>query len=237
MSRHEFAASRRTFLGLLAISPWLGACVGSPVLRQAGLQPVAPEGLPQEIPAPTLRVGDQWQYRKRDGLTGLTTNESTIRIASVVPDGYAVAEAWQDGGAVEAQYDRSLNPLRTQNLVFDPPFPRYSFPLALGKAWGGEILMRVVPTQRYGTVRQRVRANVRDWERVSVPAGTFTAMRIDISTDSNDTDAASLSGTTAESIWYVPQVRNMVFYHRVDFHYRQETNNSVLELVSFRLGA
>jgi hypothetical protein len=94
-----------------------------------------------------------------------------------------------------------------------------------------------VSPQRYGNFRQRVRASVRGWEKVIVPAGTFTALRIDISVDWNDVDVAELFGTTAETIWYVPQIRNMAFYHLVDFQGRHEVNNAVLELESFRLSA
>src|SRR5262245_46609379 len=128
---------RRAFLGVLAAAPFLGSCAGSSVLRQAGLQPVAPDGQPSEVPAPTRRAGDQWQLRMRDALTGLTTNRSTIRIVGADANGYDVVEEWQTGGRVDARYDRSLNPIRTQNLAYDPPFPRYSFPLAIGKTWGG----------------------------------------------------------------------------------------------------
>jgi hypothetical protein len=83
-----------------------------------------------------------------------------------------------------------------------------------------------------------VSATVRGWERVTVPAGNFTALRIDLAIDWRDSDNAAAWGNSAESFWYAAEVRNAVFHHRVDFAQgRLESNNSVTELESFSVGA
>jgi hypothetical protein len=229
---------RRRVLGLLAATPLLGACGGPSVLRQAGLQPVSPDGLPREVPAPALQVGDEWRYVMRDAMTGLATDRAQLRVTAIDPDGYSMAESSQTAGAFAARYDRGLNLLRSRNVVFEPAYPRYAFPLAIGKTWRADVRSSAVPAVRYGTLLQRVQATVRGWERVTVPAGTFTALRVDLAIDWRNGDDAQVWGNSSESFWYVPQARNMVFHHRVDFAQgRMESNNSVTELESFSVGA
>ena len=224
---------RRTFLGIAAVTPWLSACASN-AITQANIQPVALQGLPAEVPAPLLRPGTQWQYTMRDGITGLVTDRATIRVTSATPDGYAIDEDWQNGWAA-ARYDANLNPVQTKNIVYQPPFPRYEFPLSIGKVWSGTVMKDAVPAQRYGHVREEVKGSVAGWERITVPAGTFTALRIDIAGDWRNTDDASTFGTFTEKVWYVPEVRNMALYQRVDLYHFQIINNSTQELNAFSL--
>ena len=75
------------------------------------------------------------------------------------------------------------------------------------------------------------------WERITVPAGTFTALRIDVAVTWSDLDAAGLRGMTRETVWYVPEVRNFALSHRQDFYGDvQLVNDSVLELTAFSGG-
>src|SRR5262245_22264206 len=165
----EARMRRRTFLGIAAVTPWLSACASN-AITQANIQPVALQGLPAEVPAPLLRPGTQWQYTMRDGITGLVTDRATIRVTSSTPDGYAIDEDWQNGWAA-ARYDANLNPVQTKNIVYQPPFPRYEFPLSIGKVWSGTVMKDAVPAQRYGHVREEVKGSVAGWERITVPAG------------------------------------------------------------------
>ena len=230
--------TRRRLLRLLAATPLLGACGGTTVLNQMGLQPVPPDGLPRELPAPALQVGDEWHYVKRSALTGLTIDQARVRVTAAGPDGYTVAEEWQTAGPVAARFDRNLNPLRSGDWVYEPAYPRFSFPLAIGKTWSGEVISSEVPARRYARLRQRLKANVRGWERVTVSAGTFTALRIDIAVTWSDTDNAQVWGNSAETFWYATEVRNMVLHHRVDYPYDGIQSSNVLdELASFRVGA
>ena len=231
-------ATRRRLLRLLATAPLLGACGGTSVLNQMVSRPVPPEGLPREVVAPLLQVGDTWRYVKRSALTGLTIDQVHVRVSAVGRDGYAVAEDWHTAGPVAARFDRNLNPLRSGNWVHEPAFPRYSFPLGVGQVWSGEVISSEVPSRRYARLRQRLKANVRGWERVTVSAGTFAALRIDLAVNWSDTDNAQVWGNSAETVWYAAEVRNMVLHHRVDYPYDGiQSSNVLLELESFRVGA
>jgi hypothetical protein len=198
---------------------------------------VPPDGLPRELPAPALRVGDEWGYVMRDAMTGLASDRARMRVTAVDADGYGMTESSQAVGTFAVRYDRNLNPLRSRNVVFEPAYPRFAFPLAAGKTWRAEVRSSGVPAARYATLVQRVSATVRGWERVTVPAGNFTALRIDLAIDWRDSDNAAAWGNSAESFWYAAEVRNAVFHHRVDFAQgRLESNNSVTELESFSVG-
>jgi hypothetical protein len=232
------AARRRRLIGLLAAMPLLDACGGTTVLNQMGLQPVPPNGLPRELPAPALQVGDEWRYVKRSALTGLTLDRARVRVTAAGRDSYAVAEDWQAAGPVAARFDRNLNPLRSGDWLYEPAYPRFSLSLAIGKAWSGEVIASEVPSRRYARQRQRLKASVRGWERVTVPAGTFTALRIDLAVNWSDTDNAQVWGNSAETVWYAAEVRNMVLHHRVDYPYDGiQSSNVLVELESFRVGA
>jgi hypothetical protein len=232
------AANRRRLLQLLAAAPLLGACGGPTVLRQAGLQPVPPDGLPGEVPAPALRVGDEWGYVMRDAMTGLTSDRARLRVTAVDAGGYEMTDSSQAVGTFAVRYDRNLNPLRRRNVVFEPAYPRFAFPLAIGKTWQAEVRSTQLPAQRYSTLLQRLSATVKGWERVTVPAGTLTALRVDLAIDWRDTDDTQVWGNSSESFWYAAGVRNAVFHHRVDFDQgRMESNNSVTELESLTVGA
>jgi hypothetical protein len=232
-------ATRRRLLRVLATAPLLGACGGTSVLNQMVSRPVSPEGLPREVVAPLLQVGDEWRYVKRSALTGLTIDQVQVRVSAVGRDGYAVAEDWHTAGPVAARFDRNLNPLRSGNWVHEPAFPRYSFPLGVGQVWSGEVISsEEAPARRYARLRQRLKANVRGWERVTVSAGTFAALRIDLAVNWSDTDNAQVWGNSAETVWYAAEVRNMVLHHRVDYPYDGiQSSNVLVELESFRVGA
>jgi hypothetical protein len=229
--------SRRAFLALVASVPALGACVGSP-LQQAGITPVPAAGQPPQVPAPVLGVGDEWRYTLRSGLNGVVQDTLAMRVAAADATGYSIDETWGSIGPVTARYDRNLNALRTRNVVNQPAFPRYRFPLSIGQTWSATVMSEKQPVERYGRWREEMQAQVAGWERITVPAGTFVALRIDIQITSHNVDSAQTWGNTAETAWYVPALRNVALYHRVDFFFgRQEVGNYVMELDTFRVGS
>jgi hypothetical protein len=229
--------TRRSLLRMLAATPLFGACGGPTVLGQIDPHPVSPEGLPGELPAPDLQVGDEWRYIVRAELTGLTTDHTWLRVSAAVASGYRIA-VQSDAGPSETQYDRNLNHMVNQGVAFEPPYPRFMFPLTIGKTWTVETRSRVSPQPGTGTLVQSVSATVRRWERITVPAGVFTALRVDAAINWRNTDFASVWGNSAETFWYATNVRNAVLQHRVDYpHGGIQSNNVVTELQSFKAAA
>jgi hypothetical protein len=224
------SVSRRTFLAgaLVALA---GCAGGRSALRSANILPVSPAEMPDQVSAPTLRTGDWWAYIQRDQLTGLETNRGRFHVTRVTDAGYQIREEWQQGGVVTAFYNRDLNPVRTYNLSFTPAFPRFSFPLFIGKSWQADVVRSDVPPKQFGTLRQQVNGSVGGWDRITVPAGTFTAVRIDLTIVWRDTDAASARGSSRETVWYVPTINAIALSRREDFYGDfQVINDSILEL-------
>jgi hypothetical protein len=229
--------ARRKFLAVSGGLPLLAACATSP-LQQAAITPVPASNQPPEVAAPVWAVGNRWSYTLRSGLNGVLQDTVSMRVSAAEPSGYTVEEVWQSIGPVQARYDRNLNALRTRNVVNQPAFPRYRFPLSIGQAWSATVLSERQPVERYGRWRQEMQGRVGGWERITVPAGSFTALRIDIQITSHNVDSAQTWGNTAETAWFVPSLRNLALYHRVDFFFgRQEVGNDVMELDSFNVGA
>ncbi|MGB8435923.1 MAG: hypothetical protein WCE38_16840 [Burkholderiales bacterium] len=229
---------RRDLLRLLAAVPLLGACSGPSPLREADLRPVAPDGLPSDLPAPMLRVGDEWRYVMRSELTGLTTDRVQLRVSAVDAGGYQIAGRSQEAGPFEVRYDRDLNIIRSRGSAFQPPYPRFAFPLAIGKSWRADVTSTLPAAVSDGAILQSVSATAQGWERVTVPAGTFTALRVVLAINWRNVNYASVWGSSGETFWYAAQVRNAVLHHRVDYpHDGAQSNNIVTELESFSAGA
>ncbi len=225
------SATRRDLLRLLAAAPLLGACGGPSVLRQAGLEPVPPDGLPRALAAPALRPGHEWRTITHDALTGLVSERAHLVVTSADPGGYGLTETLQAGNVYDVRYDRDLNLVRWRNRAFAPAYPRFAFPLAVGRTWRADVRSSAVPSVRYGTLIERVSAAVRGWERVTVPAGTFTALRIDLAIDWRDADAASLWGNSADSFWFAAEARNAVLRHRVDYPQGGVQSNNIVTML------
>lgn len=231
------SAPRRELLRLLVVAPLFGACRGPSVLSQAGLQPVPPDGLPRELTAPVLRPGNEWRAVTHDELTGLVSERMRTVVTAADADGYSLTETLQSGNVYDVRLDRNLNLIRWRNRAFAPPYPRFEFPLAVGKSWRVDVRSSAIPSVRYGTLIERISATVRGWERVKVPAGTFTALRVDLALDWRDAEDATVWGNSMDTFWYAAEARNAVLRHRVDYpHGGMQSNNIVTEVESFSVG-
>jgi hypothetical protein len=73
--------------------------------------------------------------------------------------------------------------------------------------------MSVYPTGGPGLAGWAYKTRVHDWEQVTVPAGTFRALRIDISGERNRqvfTGVGSFTGQFRISAWYAPDAKRLV---------------------------
>jgi hypothetical protein len=135
------------------------------------------------------------------------------------------------GQEVTGRFDIPAQSQRGDYLV-EGIFRATDFPLAPGKTWAHSYKRR--PPNGQGIAEMSHDAQVTGWEEISVPAGTFKALRIE---HNGSWRNGPNSGKEAYVAWYAPQVKRVVKSTfqtwnaagtRLDF-------NSETRLVSYRI--
>jgi hypothetical protein len=166
------------------------------------------------IEQPDVRVGDRWRYQVTDLFTNLRT-AVTMEVITVTNDqihtrsaqsALAALNPTSAGGFVDV-WDRSWNMLRSNEPQERSYHPSPRFPLESGKRWTAEI---AVAPQPGVTLKYEVVAQVSGWERVTVPAGTYDAVRISMTGRFSASGADIGVGTIDDILWYAPAIRQFV---------------------------
>ena len=166
------------------------------------------------ISAPLVQVGDSYIYESIDAYNigpsittkrTVTSNSDKI-ILSVVNINSANAKTRN------LYFNHEWNLIGTRNpdnsgLNYSPPLKYFDFPLYPGKAWQQTTTETNIKT---GATRiHKISGIVGQLENVSVPAGTFRAIKISLQTELFDpTTSEKISGT--DESWYVPEIRRSI---------------------------
>jgi hypothetical protein len=169
----------------------------------AAAQPSSP------VDRPAFAAGDQWVMRRIDLWTNRETARTRYEVSKLDRDGMTIVRGGAGGsdGAAATQEAVAVDPA---TLTFADPRrsgPRVdlAFPLAIDKEWTTEFKepLDMVPGQLVPHTRV---ARVERWESVTVPAGTFDALRIAY------VDRVMLFAGDGifpayinETLWYAPQ--------------------------------
>lgn len=176
--------------------------------------PVVTVGQPPERPA--IAHGDRWQYQVTDLYTGIK-HHVAMEVQSVTenriytqnaPVNMTSADSRVQGGAIQV-WDRNWNLLREGNTDYSSPYPEMQFPLTHGKKWDNEIRYPFLG----GDWRQQNTGHVVGWEKLTVPAGTFDTIKIEIRGFWNLRHAsmnAAGSGAVSEVLYYAPLARQFI---------------------------
>lgn len=243
---------------------WFAAAAAVVLLGQtpaSALEPAAPSS----VPAPTLKVGDSWVFEETSeaGPSGFSRRRTSQTIERLNSDSMVVAIKVVD--APTAAQNRVVGQDWGQRMVVDGEEKStqrpLSFPLHVGETWTADWIDAV----RHGNqlkVHVHTTYKVVGWEDVTVPAGTFHALKIE---DNGSADADVLIPSVAQStavggggsatsvsqakaggrgvmhrkifslIYYAPEVKRMV--KTVDEQYNEAevmTGRNTSELVSFK---
>jgi len=170
---------------------------------------MAAKGATVGLPA----IGATWTYRFQDLRF---SNTQTFALKVLGADGWTVREAYTPGtGSASQTSTVSADDLRffTRRLAAD----RYALefaPYLLAKAGvDTQVQLSAAKSEYPGSTQYPWIVNIRqmDWEEVTVPAGTFKALRIDVAGRRNL--GGSVVPVTARFVykaWYVPEVRRYV---------------------------
>jgi hypothetical protein len=177
--------------------------------------------LPERIELPTFHAGDRWHWEQREPVGGPVTGQID-RIVQSVSD-----------GEVRGTEGKGVFAMTTDLMVTRTPGtwvrgePRmFSFPMFVGKRWDFAYSFGSKEVDRG---HQRYAVEVLGVETVTVPAGTFQALKLrGVGAWFNQRVGAEGSGTF--TVWYAPVVKNLVKWGYVD-----RGTNSMRELVEFQV--
>jgi hypothetical protein len=185
-----------------------------------------PAYVPQDpagsLSAPQVKVSDYWEYAVRDGYTGIPRGVYRYEVVRSDPSGVTV-RVTREGLVLDTLvYGPGWNgremPLpNTQRFRYEPAFAAYEYPLEPGKTWRAVVRATDVATGR--TYNTHVHAKVVGWERISVPAGQFDALRIQREVFAGNSEGALTQEEIRETEWYVPSVRRSVRSQATSEHF------------------
>lgn len=173
-----------------------------------------PPGVPAQVPAPEIRVGDEWTYSVRDGFTGLDRGSQRYRITEAGSDRIVIAVSREGAGDEIHVYDRQWNWLRRpatnlQAFAYSPAYQAFAFPLAGGRTWKARLTATDPADGRRFPLT--IDGAALGWERVKVPAGEFDALKVRraVFFDYYESTVRGRS-EIVETEWYAPAVKQAV---------------------------
>lgn len=184
-----------------------------------------------------VRVGDRWNYQSVDKFRGEVTENWSMRVTRMLPSG-----EWYTGPnslvSPEGNFRRYADP-RYSSREFSPA--RVILPSKFEAGFKEPVQFKDVAKRRDGF------EFVQDWsgtievvrrERVKVPAGEFDAWRIErrLTVQGQQTNGPSRwFGHNQFTVWYAPEVRNVVAWEELHRNGGVIDTNARVELTSYEL--
>lgn len=213
------------------------------------------DATPRSVRQPV--AGQRWRYAKRDFYTGFIVDEqvdrvktvepqveidSNIEVAGETPPGWGEAllkkfpgqEAKPAGDLLSEIQDPwgmlLLDPHWGQVQVYETPIPLW--PAELVPGWRTRINTQYKTPADRSALRWNQTMRALAWERVTVPAGQFTALRFTNDIEFKHSDFSRTDSMRRETVWFAPEVGRWVAresrgsYYFADSRVRQPYNES-----------
>jgi len=183
---------------------------------------------------PDIHVGDRWSWEHTNGLANekdftqiqdiveVSANEISTRIRVKGKPGSAIAT-----------YTREWNPIDVVSARYAPYLKDFSFPLEIGKKWEGNADKMLFSNGKHG--KFSLKGEVVAFEKVTVPAGTFDAYKINVVLDASSTDEDANIGNTVETYWYAPSVKRYVKLENTFKRDGRVRSKDIYELLEYSL--
>ena len=203
----------KRFLTIAAVS-MIAGCSSAPQY--------VPTDAPAAVTAPQVKVGDYWDYAVRDGYTGIPRGVYRYEVVRVDPD-HIVVKLTSDGRDLDTLVyasgwnGRELPLTSLQRFRYDPSSVDFVYPLEPGKTWKTVVNATDVATGRQ--FRAHVHGKVVGWERVTVPAGQFDALKVQRALFAGNMEGSQTQEEVRETDWYVPSVRRSVLTQTSSQHF------------------
>ena len=195
----------------------------------------------EEVAAPDIKLGDSWLFDRIDGFKNARVHSTVATVIAV--DDQQIKIEWKrpdDGTVTTETCNRGLNRLVSENSAgtetVDPFYPRYVFPLEVGKTW--ERTVAVTRSRRpERKIALSLSGKVVGRERITVPAGTFDALKVEVEGFYNVSDTQKKwTGRVAQALWYAPAVKHAVKWTYEDTTAHRTVHRYGYELVEYRPG-
>ncbi len=184
-------------------------------------------------------AGSQWVYGFSDRLYGRRTIDVTIRVMRV--DGSSIEESVAHSGAGGQGSRRNVSTSEAQfvshGLASDAGLTEFApyFLAANGEKASAVVITAAGYPVISGDPEWVARAKPQIWEQVTVPAGSFRALRLEISGQRARVPSdPNTSRQFLVHVWYAPEVQRYVrLEHKEWLHSSRQFNHVVVELTKF----
>jgi hypothetical protein len=208
----------------------------SKAVRDTGNIPI-PEA---SVGIPNSKLGDTYVIEYLN-LDNPKSSYSIERKVVAVDEGKIIVAAKnvksKTGKARTLQFTSEGNLLSSRNqdgsgFDYAPPLKYFTFPLYPGKTWQQRSRETNIQT---GAVREHtLSATVGDWEEITVPAGTFRALKITLQTELLDPSTGETS-TGTDISWYAPDVRHSVRSEITSKNVQGQQERQIIHLLHYDL--
>jgi hypothetical protein len=186
----------------------------------------------QPVRAPHIEPGDCWTYRA-EGLTNreeIRSYEECVTFVDRTKDVILATARINDGEReIETSYTSDWGGIVSIDGLIVPGALRFfKFPMRPGDSYSVDFEFRLAVLGEFAG-RAKYEIKVVGWEDVTVPAGTFRALRLEARGTIRRYDLGSF-GNLRNDFWYSPQVHRWV---KSEFSSAARANRR--ELVKYRL--
>ena len=203
-----------------AIQASLGLPVALSALSVLGSGCTSPNAMPapaglEPLPVPTLRIGDRWRYVLINRYNNIPLGEVSVEVTAVTPLIRLSIDRGADKPVLEEIYTDTWSVLLETVYTGGEPI-RFNAPMPVVPQ-GARTGVHLKNDTRYTTTPSTSsefawsqRLSVEGWERVTVPAGSFDALRIVRLVNFEHPDIFRYFPERTDTAWYAPQVGRWV---------------------------
>ena len=158
---------------------------------------------------PEVKVGETWVYNHYDEWTKSLKSILVFEVTGAERGFDVQVSDKKSGRSFQKTYTEDWNEVRDGPAQYSPFFPKFFFPIEVGKSVKRDSVM-----ENKAAGSRYTFSTTSTWtgaEQITVPAGTFDTYKIEILTKYHATTKdGSGSGTMKQVIWYSPKVKQGV---------------------------
>ena len=169
-----------------------------------------------------MAVGQQWVYQVRNLYNHEVIDEITETVVAIAPV-IRIQRTSQRSGVLADEIQSSWGMI-TQDahwkypITFARPLPAWPARLEADRSTTYDDRYRMLASSEYSEVWD-LTITPREWTRLQVPAGTFTAFRFDNLIDFQNEDLNVVASQRMESVWFAPAVGRWVLRRTHGIYY------------------